>query len=148
MGAQGCAELSEELSVLCSINTNVKLFCEIYNPKVEVAFQFFNDVLKKQDIIDSKIKTIEKSLSTTASDLTSQLDDLSKQLKKQSIYKKEKYLTPSQNQARNIAIPPTHYKAYSGDRRYNVVIFGITENCGTPRASRTKEDMKDSTTYQ
>jgi len=81
-----CAELSEEeLKVLCSINTNVKFFCEVCNPKVEATFQFFNDGLKKQDIIDSKIKTIEKSLSTTASDLTSRLDDLSKQLKEQYI---------------------------------------------------------------
>ena len=58
-----CAALSEEeLKVLCSINTNVKFFCEVCNPKVEVAFHFFNDVLKKQDIIDSKIKTISSGL--------------------------------------------------------------------------------------
>jgi len=99
-------------------------------------------VLKKQDIIDTKIKTIEK-LSTTASDITSRLDDLSKQLKEQSIKEKNaSQEAPSQNQARNIAIPPTH-KAYSGDRRYRVVIFGVTKNSSdTPRASRTKQIWK------
>ena len=79
----------------------------------------------------------------TASDLTSRLDDLSKQLKEQSIKEKNtSQEAPSRNQVRNIAIPPTH-KAYSGDRRYNVVIFSVTENSsGTPRTSRTKKDMK------
>ena len=78
----------------------------------------------------------------TASDLTSRLDNLSKQLKEQSIKEKNtSQEAPSRNQARTI-IPPTH-KAYSGDRRYNVVIFSVAENSsGAPRTSRTKKDIK------
>ena len=72
-----CAGLSEEeLKVLCSINTNVKFFCKVCNPKVEVAFQFFDDMQKKQDLIDSKVKTIEETLSNTVTNLNSHLDQI------------------------------------------------------------------------
>ena len=43
-----CVGLSEEeLKVLCSINAIVKFFYKVCNRKVEVAFQFFNDIRSK-----------------------------------------------------------------------------------------------------
>jgi len=39
-----------------------------------MAFQFFNDMQKKQDLIDSKVQTIEETLAITVSELTHALN--------------------------------------------------------------------------
>jgi len=148
-----CAGLSkEELKVLYSINSNVKFFCKLCNPKVEIAFQFFNDMQKKQDLINNKVKTIEETLSSTVSDLNSRLEQISNQLKQHPATHQQLAMQSSeansQNQRSDPATVPTsnaltNVHKHSADRKFNVVIYGVKENpTGTARSTRAKSDIE------
>ena len=81
---------------------------------------------KKQDIIDSKVKTIEETLSNTVTDLNSRLDQIRKQickqLKEHSVVKQSTLQgTPSlQNLTRNLVTTPVS-KALTSDRKFNPI---------------------------
>ena len=49
---------------LQTTNSNVKFFCTISNLKVEIAFQFFDNMQNKQELVASKVKIIEETTVT------------------------------------------------------------------------------------
>ena len=152
-----CADLTEdELKVLNSINSCVKFFCKVCQPKVEVAFKYFESIQEKQNSIVSKVQNIEENLSKSVADLSSRLDQVNKRLKDhhtpsstsvQQTISQDKgapsFAESLQNATINqLPINKSVKSDNSTDRKFNVVIYGIKENpSGTPRSARTKSDI-------
>jgi len=72
-----CSGLSsEDLKVLSNLPSNV--FCNACQPKVSLAFQFFNDIEEIQKALDTKLSTklktklkqLKEKLTNTSEDLT------------------------------------------------------------------------------
>jgi len=152
-----CANLTEdELKVLVSINSCVKFFCKICQPRVEVAFKYFDNIQEKQNSIATKVQVIEENLSKSVADLSSRLEQLDKQLTNQpspiQLTTSHGKGTPtSTDTPHNVTTnqlsinKPAVVSGNSSDRKFNVVIYGIKENpSGIPRSARTKSDIDSS----
>jgi len=141
-----CAE--DELKVLYIINSCIKFFCKACQPKVEVAFTFFDDIQEKLNCYKG-----ECNLSKSVADLNSRLEQLNKQLNDhptatQSIPSQSKgapTLTETAQTNINSQLPANKHVVMSdnsADHKFNVVVYGIKENpSGTPRSARTKSDI-------
>lgn len=128
-----CSGLSsEDLQVLSKLPSSVMFFCTVCQPKVSLAFKFFNDIQENHKALDTKLKQLEEKVD-------------------QHIKKGEKLVhetLASQTPVSDTTpvpvnkTPTTAPRLSPSDRGCNVVIYGIKENpSGTKRSDRQKTDF-------
>ena len=128
---RSCSGVSSEAYNVLSDDPcpNIMFFCSLCRPKVTLALKFFNEIQEKQNELETRLTEMEKQLEQS-------------QQTPSSVSAEPTTYGSAQPTATNEPIAKDLKDKDQADRKFNIVIYGISEcSKGTPRHERLKHDL-------